>query len=93
MRRFLEERPMESMDVYVGTKIVRAEPMTREQFEADHRSLSERLTDKEIIHEGYLVKYSDGYNWLPKRVFEDMYRPLSPSERRFCRRGTDGPGE
>ena len=57
------------MSVYIGTKIVRAQP----QAKLD-------ATSGETL-EGYKVVYDDGYvSWSPKDVFERCYRLLSAAE-------------
>lgn len=59
---------------YIGTKRLRAEPMTRggyNLFRGWDIPEGEDPTD-----EGYIVMYEDGYiSWSPKRVFEAAYRP------------------
>lgn len=60
------------MNTYIGTKIIKAKPMTR----GDYNILrgwkipeNENPSDK-----GYLVKYSDGYiSWSPSDVFDAAY--------------------
>lgn len=62
------------MDVYIGTKIVRAEPQTKIDT-----ILGSPLTD--YLVEGYKVIYEDGYvSWSPKDVFERCYRKVSSQE-------------
>lgn len=58
---------------YIGTKQIQATPMTRGEYN-NYRgwqiSANENPAD-----EGYLVKYSDGYeSWSPKKQFEEAYR-------------------
>lgn len=63
------------MKQYIGTKQVKAEPMTRTE--------AEKLLGKEIKpakaeygEEGYLIEYKDGYqSWSPKEVFDKAYKP------------------
>mgnify|MGYP001612949154 CR=1 FL=1 len=62
------------MGCYIGTKIVRAEPMTSAQFAYEHRR-------QMIDGEGYKVVYEDGYaSWSPKETFERAYRHVTPAE-------------
>jgi hypothetical protein len=64
------------MDKYIGTKIVRAEPMT--VIEA--QKLLQRKIKPAVYadDDGYLVGYGDGYqSWSPKDVFEKAYRPIT----------------
>jgi hypothetical protein len=71
---------MEEMPVYIGVKLIRATPMTREQVET---RLGRTIGGKET-GEGYLVRYPDGYeSWSPKDVFEAAYRPVSDAEKAF----------
>jgi hypothetical protein len=58
---------------YIGTKIIKAVPRTREQVE---QLLGHTIGGKET-GDGYLVEYPDGYqSWSPKNVFEAAYRPM-----------------
>lgn len=63
-----------SMSMYIGTKIVKAMPMTIiEAQKVLGREI--KLATKEA--DGYLVEYKDGYmSWSPKSVFDDAYRKL-----------------
>lgn len=73
------------MKIYIGTKVVRAEPMTRQEYN-DLRSwhLPE---DENGADEGYLVEYTDGgkpnhhafkgyISWSPREQFEAAYAPV-----------------
>lgn len=66
------------MKQYIGTKIVKARPMT--SFKA------EELLDRKfsnIEEDGYLVEYEDGYqSWSPQRVFERTYKIAETPEDR-----------
>lgn len=64
------------MPTYIGTKVLRATPMTRGEYNAKRDWAlpeNERAED-----EGYLVEYEpDGYiSWSPKAVFEEAYVPV-----------------
>lgn len=72
--------------IYVGTKLVRAEPMTRQQYN-DYRGWPLALGDNGS-EAGYLVEYLDGgkpnmpnrqgyVSWSPADVFERSYRVAS----------------
>ena len=77
------ERPKEiPMQTYIGTKIVRAKPMTRRAY--NHRHGWTLPSDENGDDEGYLVEYTAGGNpnhpdfpahisWSPKDVFERAY--------------------
>lgn len=66
-----------SNNIYIGTKIVKAEPMTSDDFK---RFKNQQIGLEENAH-GYKVEYEDGYvSWSPKNVFERCYRKLSASE-------------
>ena len=68
---------------YIGTKIIRALPMARQEYN-DYRGL-ELPANEDGADEGYLVEYLDGgrandsrhagySSWSPKDVFERAYR-------------------
>jgi hypothetical protein len=59
------------MKTYIGTKIIKAEQMTVQEFNEQVRSLHYSGEDQN----GYKVIYEDGYeSWSPKAVFEKAYR-------------------
>lgn len=61
------------MKQYIGTKIIQAKPMTRGEYN-QYRGWA-IPADENPDDEGYLVKYSDGYeSWSPAAVFEAAYR-------------------
>jgi len=56
---------------YVGVKIIKAKPMDSDTF---GRCLGEN-------QEGYYIVHPDEYrSWLPKAIFEEVYRPISDKE-------------
>lgn len=60
------------MEEYIGTKIVKAEPMKLGDYN-DHRGWT-IPEDEDPEREGYLVKYQDDYvSWSPKEIFEEAY--------------------
>ena len=60
------------MKEYVGTKIVKAEPMNLGDYN-NYRGWT-IPEDENPEREGYLVKYPDDYvSWSPKEVFEEAY--------------------
>lgn len=64
---------------YIGTKLVNATPMSKEEFE--YREKGGIELDRSKATFGYLVIYEDGYrSWSPKEVFERCYRLVSPKE-------------
>jgi len=66
------------MKSYIGTKVVKAEPMIKEIFDVLNKDCDREAGDTE----GYLVKYEDGYtSWSPKEVFERCYREITSAER------------
>lgn len=69
------------MKNYIGTKIIKAEPMTENAWRVyKWKALAKALTGKPSA-EGYKIIYPDGYvSWSPKNVFEQAYRELSCSE-------------
>lgn len=61
------------MKKYIGTKMIEAEEMNRGDYNA-YRGW-QIPADENPKDEGYLVKYSDGYeSWSPKKQFEEAYR-------------------
>jgi hypothetical protein len=68
--------PSTSMQKYIGTKIIFAEPMNEGEFrlEKGFTDVSKELLKTECYMEGYKVVYSDGYvSWSPKAAFEEAY--------------------
>ena len=73
-------------DLYIGTKMINAEPMTRQQYN-DFRGW-ELPADENGADDGYLVEYLDGgkpntttyvgyVSWSPKEQFDKAYRKTS----------------
>jgi hypothetical protein len=63
---------------YIGTKIIRAEPMN---YETWARSQNKWQENQETQGDGYRVQYEDGYiSWSPKNVFERCYREITRQE-------------
>lgn len=73
------------MQHYVGTKIIKAQPMTRGEY-SHYRGLP-RTPDVDLNEEGFLVEYTDGgapnhndhvgyISWSPREVFEQAYLPM-----------------
>ena len=72
------QRPPKLGKVYIGTKVVRAEPMSNEDWLRSQKKWQE---GQETAGDGYKVHYEDGYlSWSPKHVFERCYRELSNQE-------------
>lgn len=77
----LEEKTLEeeTLKVYIGTKIIKAEPMDEETF--IHTVKNEPTRADQETGPGYKVIYSDGYtSWSPKDVFEKAYREITSAE-------------
>lgn len=70
---------MSEAAVYIGTKIVVAEPATNMQVfkeRGDHFAIGTTVLP------GYRVVYEDGYvSWSPKDVFERCYRRITDAEK------------
>ena len=66
-------------EIYIGTKIIAAEPMTESAFDEKYRPT---LGNKgNPFRQGYKVRYEDGYiSWSPKETFERAYRKMTPEE-------------
>ena len=59
------------MKLYIGTKIVKAMPMTMTKAQ---EMLGREIKPATVEEDGYLVEYKDGYmSWSPKSVFEEAY--------------------
>ena len=74
------------MRVYIGTKIVQAEPMDEVTFTLMIRELPDVVAVDEHGRgrEGYKVVYEVGYHsWSPKETFERAYRLVTDAERRL----------
>jgi len=64
------------MKAYIGTKIIQAMPMTKQQF-----GLEKNQPIEPGHTPGYKVLYPDGYtSWSPKSVFENAYREVTDGE-------------
>lgn len=61
--------------MYLGVKVVEAEPMLLEDFQAMYPGrVVSPMTDS---NEGYCITYKDGYQgWCPTKVFLESYRVL-----------------
>ena len=60
------------MEEYIGTKIVKAEPMKLGDYN-DYRGWT-IPEDEDPEREGYLIKYLNDYvSWSPKEIFEEAY--------------------
>lgn len=67
-----------SMSIYIGTKIVKAMPMTMTEAQ---KVLGREIKPATVEEDGYLVEYKDGYmSWSPKSVFDDAYRKLGKKD-------------
>ena len=63
-----------NMEKYIGTKVVKAEPMTMTEAQ---KVLGRELKPATLEEDGYLVEYKDGYkSWSPKSMFEEAYREV-----------------
>jgi len=73
------------MQPYLGAKIIKAEPMSRNEFGKERGG---EIIDSGNDKPGYHVAYPDPkggeyHSWSPKAVFEEAYRPLNPGETEF----------
>lgn len=64
------------MKKYIGTKQIKAEPMTMgEAYEKNLLQAGRTPEDSEKTKAGYHVKYEDGYeSWSPAETFEKAYK-------------------
>lgn len=76
---------MNELEVYIGTKIIKAEEMTQKTFLANYKKEDSVILNQMIDEDGYHVQYEDGYDsWSPKDVFERCYRKTTHSEKSMC---------
>lgn len=62
------------MKQYIGTKTVKAMPMTMTKAQ---KMFGRQIKPATVEKDGYLVEYKDGYrSWSPKSVFEEAYKPF-----------------
>lgn len=64
---------MDNMKRYIGTKLIKAKPMNR----IDYNNLRRWKipSGENPLDEGYFIKYEDGYvSWSPKSTFESAYK-------------------
>ena len=74
------------MKAYIGTKIIKAELMGKNEFENKLKGGNYDLSLDD--DPGYHVQYPDGYDsWKTKTEFEEVYRPVSADEKLLM---TDG---
>jgi hypothetical protein len=76
------------MQVFIGCKIIKAEPMTQDMFQRNIKE-NDDWADFETI-QGYHVIYPqpDGgeyHSWSPATVFEESYRELNDGETAFVK--------
>jgi hypothetical protein len=63
------------MDIYIGTKMIEAEKMSKKTFEIEKYGKTDNTIED---MEGYKVRYSDNYvSWSPKIMFEKAYKKLN----------------
>lgn len=68
------------MKTYIGTKILKAEPMTEQAFESSVKKKTS--PENQVDREGYKVVYDNDYtSWSPKEVFETHYREITENEK------------
>ena len=65
------------MKKFIGTKVVKAEPMTMKEAQKVLGRKIATLKPVTVEENGYLVEYKGGYkSWSPKDVFEKAYREV-----------------
>lgn len=67
------------MNYYMGFKLIKAEPMNREDY---NKYRGWTIPENENpLDEGYIVRYSDDYvSWSPKEVFEKAYMKVQENQ-------------
>lgn len=73
------------MKTYVGTKIIKAEPMSESMFLHVHKGKEFAETGTEGYHVIYPNPEGNYHSWSPKDVFENANRELSPGETSFVK--------
>ena len=67
------------MKNYIGAKIIKAEPMSQNEFNLKFKDTQPDEGAKDTM--GYHVQYPDGYDsWSPMEVFDQTYREISSGE-------------
>lgn len=67
---------LDPLDLYVGTKAIRATPLTLGHY--NHHRGWEQPENEDPSRLGYLVQYENGHvSWSPKEVFEASYQKVS----------------
>lgn len=70
-----DESFIEPLKTYVGTKTIRATPMTLGHY--NHHREWQIPSNEDPDRLGYMVQYPDGYvSWSPKEVFEASYQAM-----------------
>jgi hypothetical protein len=73
-------------ELFIGTKIVAAEPMDEGRWALIKGYVPESLPEGSVVtssgfRDGYKVRYEDGYiSWSPKEIFERAHRKMTPKE-------------
>lgn len=83
MEDTLQSPPAQSRkgEVFIGTKLIRAYPMSEHEHLRDVGKSHHIHTD-EPDSQGFRVIYEDGYkSWSPKATFEHTYRPVTTLEK------------
>lgn len=63
------------MEKYIGTRIVKAKPITKAEYANGRLTMQE---DELTGEEGYMVEYPSGrISWVYKDLFEETYRKAS----------------
>lgn len=63
------------MEQYIGTRIVKAKPITKAEYANGRLTMQE---DNLTGEEGYMVEYPSGrISWVYKDIFEETYRKTS----------------
>lgn len=66
------------MNLFIGTKMIEAKPMTREEYNIFRHGFFTPEGDEKPNDEGYKVKYDNNYiSWSPKDVFDKAYKKLN----------------
>lgn len=75
---------MEQEKVYIGAKLIRACPMSKQDFNVKKGILLSYHEFHVTPIPGYQVTYPDGYvSWSPQATFEEAYRLVSDAEKKL----------
>lgn len=68
------------LKLYIGSKLVQAEPMDEWAFLKEYKDVDN--VEGKSSREGYKIVFSSKFqSWHPKKIFENAYREVTEEER------------